>query len=403
MQKEKIVLYGEKKNCCGCGACMNICQKNAITMIEDENGFVYPVIDENLCIKCGMCKKVCAYQKESQRNSVSRAYVGAAEDENILKISASGGIFRVIAQEVIRQGGVVFGCAYENNEGILQPKHIMVEDEEQLKRLQGSKYVQSSLGNTFVEVKALLNEGKIVLFSGTPCQIDALYGFLQGKKYENLFTIDIICHGVPSSRFLQDYIVSMERRLHGKIINVVFRDKSEGWGLVGSLVYVDNKGRTRKKRMPLQGFSYYKMFLISDSYRENCYSCKYANMERIGDLTIGDYWGIEEEHPEYLLENGGEIDAKKGTSCILVNTNQGYKMLERFYKEAILKESVAEKVVKQNGQLLQPSHISENREKLLEIYRNGGYGAVEKWYYHRYGIKGLLYRIWNYIPGKCIE
>lgn len=396
-------LFTEKKECCGCGACYNICPRNAISMLEDVYGFVYPYIDENICVECRACVKVCNYKKEQQADKkIQKTYAAMSKSDGTLMKSASGGAFFELALAVIQNGGVVFGCVMERENGRLVPKHVGVDSTTELGKMQGSKYVQSNIGDCYNEIKYFLKCGRTVLFTGTPCQVDGLYGFLMGQKYENLYTMDIICHGVPSARLFQCFVQNLEGKLHGKIIDVKFRDKAQGWGLSGSIFYKDKADTMRKKRMPLQGFSYYKLFLASEIYRENCYSCKYANIRRPGDITVGDFWGIENEHPELLKSNGGEWNVTKGVSCIIVNSQAGCDLLDKVSSRLMLAESTVEKVCKNNKQMNQPSIESVNRENILNIFKNQGYSAVEEACYKRYGIKGVLYKMWNYIPGRRI-
>lgn len=397
---ESIELVKNKKDCCGCGACMNICPKKAITMQTDEYGFTYPKIDEEKCIKCGMCKRVCAYQNEKDSNKTTETYVAISKDTELIKKSASGGIFASIATKFLEEKGVIYGCSLENENGKLTPKHIRVDTEEDLSKLQGSKYVQSKTDFIYQEVRKDLKENKLVLFSGTPCQVAALNSFLGNTDKTNLFTIDIICHGTPSIKFFQDYISVLEKKLKGKIINFSFRDKTEGWGLKGKAFYTDKNNNKKEKTILSHLSSYYRLFLNSSIYRENCYTCKYAGNKRVGDLTIGDYWGIEKEHPDYLKDNGGIMDEKKGVSCILVNTAQGKKLIDEFGDILEIKESTFDKAARQNGQLNHPSKKNADRETILEIYKDENYEGVEKWFFHKLGIKRYLYYIWEKLPRK---
>ncbi len=398
INSNQIILFHDKKDCCGCGACMNICQIGAIIMKEDEYGFQYPLIEHEKCVRCGMCKNVCAYQNKSEANKVVSTWVAAAKDDEIIKKSASGGIFAAIALEVIKkENGVVFGCAFEKVEGKLVPKHIKVTKVEDLVKLQGSKYVQSIIGDTYNEVKQELMSGKFVLFSGTPCQVAALRSFL-GKEYEKLLMIDIICHGVPSVKLFQDYVKLLGKKLKGTIIDFKFRDKSKGWGYKVKVEYFDSRSKAKFKFFPPALSSYFMMFLKSEIIRENCYSCRYACEQRVGDLTIGDYWGIKKEHPEYLRDGGGTFDERKGISCILVNTMTGKKTLSGMGYGIQLQPSTFQKAAAMNGQLKEPSPKSNVREKILSMYAADGYVAVEKWYNKRLGIKKYAYILWNIIP-----
>lgn len=400
--KENIVLFREKKDCCGCGACKNICQKNAISMHNDEYGFSYPIIDNEKCINCGMCKKVCAYQNIDETTQPQKAYAAQSKEEKIISSSASGGVFSAIASMILLDNGVVFGCAMENNSDGINPVHIKVESIEDLKKLQGSKYVQSVTGNIYRQVKAELSSNRPVLFSGTPCQVAALKSFLGNKYYDNLFTIDIICHGVPSTEMFKSYIEYYEKKLNGKITEFKFRDKSKGWGLTGGVNYVTNNGKIKTKYIPKNLSSYTVLFLKSYIYRENCYSCKYASANRPGDITIGDYWGIEKEHPEYLKKNGGCFDEEKGISCLIINNNQGEKLISKYGETLDLKKSEFDNIARWNGQLNSPCEMSDKREEILKLYRSKGYSAVEKWYYMQIGLKKYVYQLYYRLP-DCIR
>lgn len=396
--KEKIILFEDKKDCCGCSACANICPKQAINMEKDEYGFTYPKIDENKCIKCGLCKKTCAYKKELLKNNNQTCYAGSTKEEKVLLKSSSGGIFTTIATEFIEDNGIVYGCALEKANDSLIPHHIRVEKKEDLKKLQGSKYVQSQMENIYKLIKNDLENNKKVLFSGTPCQVDALKVFL-GKKYDTLFTIDIICHGVPSTALFQDYLKFMEKEIHGEIKDIIFRDKSEGWGInIGKITYIDKKGKEKYKFFKSHTSSYYNLFLTSKIYRENCYTCKYAGQNRISDMTIGDYWGIEKEHPEYIQENGGNLIPQKGVSCIIINSQKGKELLEKYNEKIELHKSSIEKIARENSQLNHPSLYSKEREIILEKYKTGGYKAVDKWFFDKKGIKKYLVYMYNKLP-----
>lgn len=388
-----INLYREKKDCSACAACLNSCPKEAIYMQEDKAGFLYPYIDREKCIQCGQCLSVCNYQNGDIKRSTKKAYAGMAIDDTILRTSSSGGFFAVIATEVLKKGGIVYGCAFELHEDGLHPEHIRIDNINSLSKLQGSKYVQSKIGTIYQDVSKDLMRNKLVLFSGTPCQVDALYGFLKMKQYRNLLTIDIVCHGVPSERMFTDYIHMFEKKLKGKIIGFSFRDKTDGWGLKGLVEYIDKNGNCKKRIVPICLSSYYHLFLKSEIYRENCYTCKYAGHKRVGDITIGDFWGIEIEHPELLIENNGILETKKGVSCILINSQQGELALRTICNELLIKESSLKKVTRQNRQLNTPSVCTDIRKYIFHLYESGGYECVDKWYYQSIGWKQYAYRL----------
>lgn len=400
MVKREIVLFHGKENCCGCGACLNICPRNAISMVEDNCGNVFPGIDEDLCVRCGKCISVCSYKKDAAGQAPINVYAAASKEDTILKTSSSGGIFAVLATKILKQSGVVFGCATEYTEGTgIQIHHIMVEDQNELKKLQGSKYVKSDIALCYREVLEQLRTGRKVLFSGTPCQVDGLKGFLGGKSYDNLITVDIICHGVPGEKLFRDYVTEEEKKLGMHICDFEFRNKKDGWG---SFVFAEHCRSSDKKEINISQYarrsSYYWLFLNGASYRDNCYSCKYAGRQRFSDLTIGDFWGIEEMHPEYLHKK--LLDAEKGVSCILANTEKGQNFLEQCQDNMILLGSTFEAAAKRNGQLNHPTKRHENRDAVIELYCQYGYAAVDRWYREYLGIKYYLYQVWDFLPGK---
>lgn len=377
---KEIVLFENINKCCGCGACMNVCPKQAIYMQSNQEGFIYPVIDETKCIGCLKCKKVCAFQKGIYTESLKETYVAVAKNADVLE-SASGGLFASFAKSILDVGGLVYGCAMLYKEGKLYPKHICVSRAEDLILLKGSKYVQSDLGYIYQDVQDKLKKGNTVLFSGTPCQIAGLHGFLQ-KNYANLYTVDIICHGVPSVQLFQDYLTYTEQKLRKKIVEFRFRDKSKGWKLFGQMNCENMDGSLEQYYFEPEESSYYQMFLNSYTYRENCYSCPYACDNRQGDITIGDYWCIELVHPELVIENDGLLDSEKGVSCLIINNSQGREMFERFGSGILYFDSTYEKAAKYNAQLNRPSELKPERKKVFIIYAKG-YANLEKWYQHR--------------------
>lgn len=369
-------LLRHKKDCCGCGACAQICPKGAITMTKDKDGFLYPVVNNEKCVECGMCAKVCAFQHQLPVESAKEVYAAVSGDTDVAQ-SASGGMFASIAQAVLADGGAVYGCAMEYENGQLWPRHICVTETEELIKLKGSKYVQSDLGNAYPDVRRRLEKGQTVLFSGTPCQVAGLKGYLR-KDYDNLFTLDLICHGVPSVKLFQDYLTFEGKRLGATITSFRFRDKSTGWKLHGAMGLDD--GRT--VHFEPEESSYYQMFLNSYTYRENCYHCPYASDHRPGEITIGDFWCIELVHPELLTENGGPLEHEKGASCLIVNNEKGRVLLEKYGGGIRRWLSTYENASQYNRQLTAPSAMKPEREQALALARED-YALVEKWYRKR--------------------
>ena len=395
--KEKIVLYNSKKNCCGCGACMNICPQSAIHMEKDIYGFIYPAIDESKCVKCGLCKKVCNFQKKELKNNVIKAYAGVSNNESLRMSSSSGGVFSSIAKSVLEKNGLVYGCTFDKN---CVAKHIEINTIEQLSKLQGSKYVQSNIGYIYKQIGKQLknNPDKPILFSGTPCQIDGLIGFLNNKEYNNLFLIELICHGVPNEEILSSYIDMKNTNKKNKIKSIMFRDKKYGWGEKGCYILENGK----KEKIDIYNSSYYKLYLKATFYRENCYSCKYANdkVNRPADITIGDYWGVNEVEKE-LLNKGTSWDIKKGISCIMVNSNKGEILLKDYGDYLNLAETTLENIRYKNKALTNPPKRNKNREAVLSMFYRGGYAEIEKWYKRKYGFKNKIYKLWDAIPVEC--
>lgn len=398
IEEKNIVLFGKKEDCCGCGACMNVCPRKAISMKEDTAGFVFPEIDEEKCVKCGLCRKVCTFREEAEyMNEPLAVYAAAAKEDNVLKGAASGGIFSVLAKKILLSNGIVYGAALTHDEDLFTPKHIGISDMVDLWKLQGSKYVQSEIGNTYKEVKENLINDKSVLFSGTPCQVAGLKSYL-GKEYEKLITVDVICHGVPNKRFFNDYIKVLEKKLGGRIDSYKFRDKSMGQGMRTRVNYCDRKGNSRVYTTDGYLTSYFYLFLKSYTYRENCYSCSYAQKKRPSDITIGDFWGIYKVHSSEIEKS--QMSDDKGVSCILINTDKGKKVIETVKDELHMFDSTFEKAAAYNGQLNSPSPTSEERDKIIKIYEKDGFVAVDKYYKNKYRKARLYYKVKSMIPRR---
>lgn len=392
-----IVLFEDKKNCCSCGACMNVCPKQAIEMKIDEFGYSYPFINEEKCIQCGACKRVCAFQNGVEVKATVEAYAAATKNQDTLMNTASGGIFSQIAKNVLSNGGCVCGVALERSDDTLIPKHTMIYSVEDLEKLQGSKYAQSVTGDIFQHVKKELENGKQVLFSGTPCQVAGLRAYLK-KDYDNLLLVDIICHGAPSTKMFQDYISNQQKKLKGKIIDYKFRDKKYGQGYVSKITYQLKDGKVKVKWIPGKLTSFVGLFLQKEVFRESCYACKYANLQRISDITIGDYWGVYQEHAKELKDS--EMSNEKGISCILVNSEKGQKTIETMKTDFDLISSTKEKIALHNEQLNHSCEHTDKRNAILELYRKNGYGALEDYYKKSLGYKKYVYWMGAIIPKK---
>jgi coenzyme F420-reducing hydrogenase beta subunit len=377
-----------KKDCCGCGACVNCCPKGAISMREDEAGFIFPEVNEELCISCGKCKRVCVFcdKEVGAAKGEPEVYAAVFRDSEILETSSSGGIFTPLANAVLDRGGAVFGAAWDDN---LTLKHICVENKEALAKLRGSKYVQSSTENTFSQAKSLLDEGRYVCYCATPCQIAGLKAFL-GKDYENLLTIDIICHGVPSMRMLQDDLKAVANDKYKDIKDVRFRDKRYGWAVKGAVITDDKQFKYNASTSP-----YYFYFLKGEIYRESCYNCRFPSENRQGDITLGDYWGIRGE----LIGKLGDINPDKGISCVLINTENGKKWFDEIKGSIAFAPSSREAAEKRNKQLTSSSKPLPEHGELLGGYIKNGHSAFVQGY-KKHTKEHIIRAGKNMIPAK---
>lgn len=298
------------EDCTGCFACVNVCPKNCISMVENEIGHIYPKINDEQCIECGICNRTCPNNNIVDFKTPKTVYAAWTLDNKDHESCTSGGIGTFLSRNIINENGVVYGCSSDITGEI---QHIRVENIEDLENLKGSKYVQSYVNDTYAKAKNDLKCGKYVLFIGTPCQIAGLYCFLGKEKYDNLITVDLICHGVPPQKLLFDHILGKAGRKE-KLIS--FRQK-EGFNLK---VFDRNK-------VDYFANEYDDLYFLGFSsgifYRESCYNCKYAKAERCSDITIGDFWGLGKEIPfKHKTENG--------VSVVLVNNNQGEQIIEKY-------------------------------------------------------------------------
>jgi len=357
-------------------------------MTEDQDGFIYPQIDINKCVQCGLCKTVCNYQKTHEAFKPIAGYVATNTNHDQLMKSSSGGAFSAFATEILQNGGVVYGAAYEIKNGNYVLQHIRINTIEGLPKLQGSKYVQSYIFDALPCIKKDLELGKKVLFSGTPCQVDSLNGYLK-KEYDNLYTVDIICHGVPSQKLLNDYI----HTLSDSVETFEFRDKKKGW----KDYYISYCAKSKNRNIHCRLSSFYEYFLQGKIDRENCYSCKYASEIRYSDITIGDYWGIEKVHAELFHEKKWRDRIYEGISCVLANTERGMKLIKDTASLELVSSDYV-RIAANNGQLREPSHYSKDREEILKLYHTDGYDAVDEEFKKRLGIKRVVLTLKASIP-----
>ena len=350
------------KKCSACAACANICPKKAIEFLPDESGFLFPEINKSKCVDCSLCNSVCQIELRSKKEEYSQEFYALInKNAKHLKVSSSGGAFLAVAEYVFENGGIVVGCTFDQE---LKAVHTVTYNlDECIEKLCGSKYVQSEIQFTYTEVKQFLNNGKLVLFVGTPCQIEGLLLFLKNKP-KNLITMDLICHGVSSPLLWKKHKEYLENKVHKKINNYSFRSKErEGW----SLYYYYYYGKNRSKHGSSLLDRYYNDFLKGLNYRESCYSCRYANLNRVGDITIGDFWGAE----KYVEK----VDFKSGISLIIVNSSIGNEIITKVKDNIWLQKVRMENAVKENHNLIHPTVRPKERDN----YYTECFSDFKKW------------------------
>ena len=358
--------------CCGCGACADICHVKAITMMPDGIGHIYPHIDSALCTNCGACQRVCSFKPIKEEPSFQKkGYVVCGSDTRLIKDSASGGAFATIAKAVIKQRGVVYGASLWMDNGKVKCEHIAVDTVEKLYRIQGSKYVQSSTQGVFSEIKELLKANRLVLFGGTSCQVAALKGFLK-KDYENLLTVDLICHGVPSLSLLQDYLDYQIKEFEAQVVDFRFRVR-EGHGkpYMTTTTTRDCKGNIKQHRVSLRNSAFYRLFMGRGGYRPSCYNCPYASINKPADLTIGDYYPRERER-------GQTFPTNEMLSTVIVHTIKGQSILNDLHGEIKQSSHDIHDFIKRHEQLHSPSQITIDGKILYAVYQEKGFEEVLK-------------------------
>lgn len=379
-----------KHECCGCGACVDICSHSAIQLKRDADGFYYPVIDDSKCVNCGLCSKVCSFKPRNSNAFAKEAFIATSVEKELIKHSASGGIFAQIAKKVLGEGGIVYGASLWLESGKIHVEHIGIETECDLYKIQGSKYVQSKTQGIFPEINKQLQSGRKVLFGGTSCQVAALKGYLR-KDYDTLLTTDLICHGVPSLKMLQDYVDSLE--LKDELTNLKFRKRVKGtlpYSFVLTLRKCD--GSLYTKEIPLRDSAYYRLFMSCAGYRTSCYGCPFASINKPGDITLGDFYMEESkevaDYPKVIL------DADL-LSTIIVNTTKGQKVLNEISHNIVLHSSSVEYMVTHHGQLSRPSIPTSIGDYFYAILKESGFKRLQSVYEKRNRIVNFVSLITN--------
>lgn len=386
------------KNCSSCGACANVCGRNAISMQLDVEGFYRPVIDSKKCVECGACERICPWNNEvlnpNKSSNNPQTLVAFAKDESIRLQSSSGGIFSILAERILENGGVVIGVAQITP---IHFGHIVVENKEDLEKLRGSKYVQADVGLVYKNVRYFLKSGRSVLFSGAPCQVAALYAVLGNTASSaDLFTVDIVCHGAPSVKVFEKYIKELEKEESAIVETSRFRDKRMGWRLFSMTSSLNTiSGDCFQFSKTHREDKFMRVFLQNICLNSSCADCRYGILPRIADLTLGDYWGVSKYHPE--------MDDDKGTSVVLLNTEHGVDLFNSISDKINQCESKVEFAIAGNPCIVRSStpHLKRSKffanldkytlDQLIKIYCP--FPSPLKRAYTR--ARALLGRIWR--------
>ena len=329
----------DRKHCTGCGACADVCPASCIAMKTSEEGFLFPEVDESRCIDCNACGNACHVLNPPEKRLPETVFAAWARDDSIRTSSSSGGVYSVLGEYVLENGGVISGCRFD---GDMVLKHELCDQPGGTVRFRGSKYVQCFTDGVYRKIKQELIKGKTVLFTGTPCQVAGLLTFL-GRPYEKLITCDLVCHGVPSQKIFRSYLERHRLSPNPDHSVIAFRDL-KGWGDFYIRISEQEDIQWRSDDTTNE---FIRAFLSGYDYNEACYECPYARVERTGDLTLADFWGLGKSIPF-------DGDSSKGCSLILVNTEKGSKLLQAIQDKLFLEKRTLEEARQGNGQLRNP-------------------------------------------------
>lgn len=381
-----------RKECYLCKGCSNICPVDAIDYSIEEKGFFYPKIDYSKCINCNLCEKACPVlnEIESPKNNYPVAYAVKSKSIDTRLNSTSGGVFFELGLYILNQGGSVCGTIFDND---FQVVHVITKEKSMLEKMRGSKYAQSDVKLVYREIKKLLNNGKIVLFCGCPCQTAALKLYIK-KEYENLYIVDLICHGIPSQKFLDEYIKILEKKYKSKVIDIEFRNKMSGWHNSSVKINFEN-GKIYSK--PIVIDTYMRGYFSGTTMKDSCYTCNVKNFHSGSDITIGDLWGAEINFPE--------LDDNLRLSAVFVNSKKGNELLNKIDINKIKINN--DSIIKYNRNVVESTMPNQNRNEFYKYCEKNGIGKALNDYfsetkkeYIKRKIKYQLKCIKNKIQGK---
>lgn len=351
------------ENCTGCALCSNVCSKGAVSMVWSEAGFLVPAVDTDACVECGLCVKSCPAQEDNLKklhyaddNQAVVSYGAWNRDSSVHRHSSSGGVFTALAENVIAAGGCVFGVVWKDK---LTPVFDKAETPEQLARMRGSKYTHANAAGIYRAVRHELSTGRRVLFSGTSCQVNALRQFLR-KEYDNLLTVDIVCHGMPSHLILEKYVEHWEKECGSPVRHISFREKSEGWlNYHVARNHEDGSTRTTEHHKDM----YMRLFLSDLALNKACYNCPYAHLPRSGDITLGDFWGVQQVHPDWPI--------REGISAVLATSAKGQEALLNCSAALnLMPESFETVSAKQRAVYIRPKkEVPQHRARALSLLK----------------------------------
>lgn len=378
-------IVSEYSQCCGCGACANVCPKQCISMMPDEEGFLYPNIDDTLCVNCKKCIHTCPVtNKHSEEIQILKSYVVQNKNLEIKKESTSGGFFSCVAEHILSLGGFVYAPMFDEE---MKVHHKKITNSQDVALARGSKYVQSEIGDCYRQIKKELNENRMICFAGTPCQVEGLIKVL-GKKPENLVTVGVVCHGVPSPKVWRKYISEIQQKYKKKVVFVNFRDKTLGYHRSGVKIYFDDGS---SKVMTPQDI-YLRTFFAEICSRPSCYKCNFKDLGRVSDFTLFDAWNAEDQ--EIGLDN-------KGATNVFINSQNGIEIFENLGSNFIFKETDYNQAVSEDGIMVLHSAVPNvNRRKFFDNIDKYKLVELQSQYYPlsvkqhlKYMVKDVLNRI----------